>query len=73
MSGHLFLPQSTFVNLDGLPSNVHLLTLEVMDDQGNYLLRLENFMETGDAASVDLAVGAIQLVAKWGFTLHFSV
>ena len=43
------------MNADKLPSNVHLLTLELLDEK-TYLLRLENFMETGDVANVTLAV-----------------
>ena len=49
------LLQYSFVRTESLPSNVHLLTLEVLGGD-KYLLRLENFMETGDTANISLAV-----------------
>lgn len=50
-----FRLQYTFVNSDKLPSNVHLLTFEALSSD-SYLLRLDNFMETGDTAIVSLSV-----------------
>ena len=52
--------QYTFVRREHLPPHVHLLTLEVMSE-GKYLLRLENYMETGDPVSVSLEVSMQKL------------
>lgn len=49
------LLQYTFLNSEQLPSNVHLLTMEVMD-KDSYLFRFENFMENGGTASLSFTV-----------------
>lgn len=60
-----------------LPVNVHLLTLKILEDEGEYktyLIRLEHQFEAsespwGETASVSLAVSRMTIVEHYGTSL----